>query len=144
MANVSFKITRNDVSPKLAGLASAAKNPSAVFRAMGTVFKSITEGNFNSVGAGYRPSAWPDKKDGTPSNLKKSGLLWHSFHLTVTDSAATLSNPTPYAARHQFGYEKGGTPPRPFFPVINGKLTPAAEEKIGAAAVRAIKAQAGM
>ena len=144
MATTALTITRNDVSPKLAGLASTAKNPSAVFRAMGTVFKSITEGNFNSVGEAYRPAKWADKKDGTPSNLKKSGLLWHSFHLTITDRAATLSNPTPYAAAHQFGYAKRNLPARPFFPVKDGKLTAAAEEKIGAAAVRAIKAQAGI
>lgn len=149
MARPAITITRNDISPRLAKMAKAAREPERVFRAMGNVFKSITEGNFNSSGAHYRPRPWPAKKDGTPSNLKKSGLLWHSFHLTVTRAGATLSNPTPYAAVHQFGSAKksgrgSGIPARPFFPIQNGRLTPAASDLIGKAASREILRQAGL
>lgn len=161
MANAKFTITRNDVSPALSKLAATARNPKNVLRSGGNVFKSITEGNFNSAGAAFRPAAWPAKKDGSVRTLKKSGLLSHSFHLTVSDQAATVSNPTPYATVHQFGSgqvdakrkaaakKKGTTahtmniPAAPFFPVINGKLTPASEEKIGSAMKRQILRESG-
>ncbi len=129
----SFAMTRNDIAPALSRMAATARNPRQVLQAMGNVFKSITEGNFSGQGSEYRPSQWPAKKDGSPATLKKSGLLWHSFHLVVDDHAAVLSNPTPYAAAHQFGYAPRNLPPRPFYPVIDGRLTPAAAEKIGAA-----------
>lgn len=169
MSRASFTVTRNDISPALSRLAGAARRPRKIFLAMGNVFKSITVGNFTSSGLQYRPIPWVAKKDGTPATLKKTGLLWHSFNLTVSDQGATLSNPTPYAARHQFGdsdYDAGksegsiktkyanprfagswqerrsgahGMPPRPFYPVKDGKLTPAAEKLIGDAGRRAIE-----
>lgn len=163
---MNFRLTRNDISPSLSRLVSTAKNPVPVLRAMGTTFKSITEGTFNSFGAAYRPKPWPPLKDpeGVPSNLQKSTTLAKAFTLTVTAQAATLANPMPYAAIHQFGgiirpktkrflswinsdgervFAKMVTiPARPFFPILNDKLTPAAEEKIGAAAQRAIDREA--
>jgi phage gpG-like protein len=169
MASVSFKITRNDISPKLAKLAATAKRPEPVLRAMGTTFMSITMGNFNDAGAEYRPKPWANKTDGTASKLQASITLARSFHLTVTNVSATVSNPTIYAAIHQFGgktspheirpknkkalafgggvYAKvnhpgSNIPARPFFPVdAGGKLTLAAEEKIAAAGQRAILRQ---
>ncbi len=141
MAAVTFKVTHNDVSPKLAALAATAKHPEKVFRAMGTTFMSITMGNFNDVGAKFRPKTWANKKDGTASKLQRSGTLSRSFHLTVTDSSATVSNPTIYAAAHQFGFPERNLPARPFFPVVDGKLTPAAEELIARAGERALKRQ---
>jgi phage gpG-like protein len=171
VAGFSFKLIRNDISPALAKLARGAKNPEPVFRAMGTTFMSITMGTFNAAGADYRPKPWPAKKDGTPSKLQKSGTLSRSFHLEVTNKFAKVSNPVIYAAIHQFGSEghvlgkkvgtvktkyantryfgsyndvlEGGSgiPPRPFFPVENGKLTEKAEEKIRAAGERALARQ---
>ncbi len=161
-----FTITRDDISPSLSRLAATAKNPVAVLRAMGTTFKSITEGNFNSAGAAYRPKPWPPKRDpeGQPSILQKSTTLAKSFHLEVTSRSATLGTPSKYASIHQFGgvirAKPGKTlswvnskgervfakmvtiPARPFFPVLNGKLTPKAEEKIGNAARRVIEKEA--
>jgi phage gpG-like protein len=155
----------------LSKLAATARRPAPVFRAMGTVFLSITMGTFNPAGADYRPRSWPAKKDGTPSSLQKSGTLSRSFHLEVTDKSATVSNPCIYAAIHQFGardYVAGqvtgrvktkyanklyagswseirtggkGIPPRPFFPVVDGKLTDRAAEKIRLAGLRAIARQ---
>lgn len=144
MASVGFKVTRDDISPKLAAMALAARNPEKVFRAMGTTFMSITMGNFNDAGSDYRPSVWPAKKDGSPSKLQKSGTLSRSFHLTVSSAGATVSNPTIYAATHQFGRTEGRgspIPARPFFPVLDGHLTPKAEQKIAAAGMRAIERQ---
>ena len=171
MAALGFRITRDDIAPKLAKLAATARHPEKVFRAMGTTFMSITMGNFNDAGADYRPRPWPAKKDGTPSKLQKSGTLSRSFHLEVGPTFAKVSNPVIYAAIHQFGaadhvagtkvgtvktkyansrykvswqdvLEGGhGIPPRPYFPVENGKLTPKAEEKIRAAGERAVMKQ---
>lgn len=161
MARVQFAISMDTMRPKLRALTAMGKDTTPVMRAMGTTFKSITEGAFNSVGASYRPRAWAAKRDGTPSILQLSGLLAHSFHLVVTKDRATLSNPTKYAAVHQFGgvikpkaakalrfrlpdgtwrFAKQVTmPARPFYPVDNGKLTVKAEEKIVAAGNRVVQ-----
>lgn len=159
----TFGVLKNDIAPALSKAAAAAKNPLPVFRAMGTTFKSITEGTFNSVGADMRPSPWPAKKDGTPSNLQKSTTLAKSFNLEVTNSYAALSTPVVYARIHQFGGTIKGNPwlrfqyapgrwatkaavtipPRPFFPVLNGKLTPKAYDLIARAGHRALARQIG-
>jgi phage gpG-like protein len=157
MASVTLKITRDEIGPSFVRLEKLGKDTTPVMRSMGNVFKSITEGNFSSGGSGYRPAPWPAKKDGSPATLRKSGLLWHSFHLTVTKDTATLANPTPYASVHQFGsgdvdrkrqteaakrsaakVGKMNIPARPFYPVKDGKLTPAAETKIAAAGIRTV------
>lgn len=148
MAAFSFTLTRNDISPALTTLAAKAKNPSAIFRSMGTTFKSITEGNFNSVGAALRAKPWPAKKDGSPATLKKKGVLSTSFHLEVSATSAKLSNPMIYSAHHQFGSSKStgrgsGILPRPFYPVLDGKLTPAAERLISRAGERALALETG-
>ncbi len=135
-------ITRDDISPALSRMARAAKNPSKTLRAMGTTFMSITMGNFNDAGADMRPSQWAAKKDGSPSKLQKSGTLARSFHLEVSETKATVSNPTIYAATHQFGrtFGRGAPiPARPFYPVLDGKLTPKAQELIGHAGKRAME-----
>jgi phage gpG-like protein len=160
---LSFKITRNDISPALSRMAAAAKNPTAVFRAMGTTFMSLTMGNFGADPS-YRPTAWPAKKDGHPATLQKSGTLSRNFHLEVgSDHATVFSGVKKYAAIHQFGGTIKGKPwlrfewapgrwatvaqvtipARPFFPVVAGKLTHKAEEKISAAGERQIRRQSG-
>jgi len=159
MSFFSFGIVRDDISPAITRMMKLAADPTPVMRAMGTTFKSITEGTFNSVGASYRPTPWPAKWGGSPSILIKHGVLSKSFHLDITPKTATLSNPTKYAAIHQFGgvirpknapalrfQAEDGTwvvtmkvtiPARPFYPIKDDKLTPAAEEKIIAAGERA-------
>ena len=159
MAAISFRVTKNDISPALTSMANAAKRPEPIFRAMGTTFPSLTMGNFKT--SDYRPAPWPAKRDGTPSNLQKHGVLCKNFSLRVTSTGATLSSGVhAYAAIHQFGGKITGKPwlkfkigdkwvtlhevtipARPFFPVANGKLTAKAEEKIGAAGRRAVERQ---
>lgn len=160
----SFLKTRDDISPAVTQMLATAKNPMKVLRSMGTTFKSITEGTFNSAGAAYRPKPWPNKRDGSASNLQRSTTLAKSFHLEVTDQYAKLSNPMIYAAIHQFGgtiKAKGKAlvfhtadghlifarsvkiPARPFFPVLDGKLTPEAERLIVRAGERVIAREAG-
>lgn len=135
-------------------------NGAPVWRSMGNTLKSITEGTFNSVGARFRPKAWPPKRDGSPSILQQSTTLVKSFWLAVGPHHATVSNATPYAAIHQFGgviraknkpvlrFRSGGRwwskkevkiPARPFFPITQtGQLTPAASQLIARAGARAI------
>lgn len=161
-----FKIDRDDISPALARLARTARNPIKVFRAMGTTFKSLTEGTFNTVGARFRPSAWPALKDpiGKISNLQRSTTMAKAFRLEVADTYARVSNPMVYASIHQFGgviRPKGSKalawkgsngkwrfasrvtiPARPFFPVKDGKLTAAASTLIQRAGERAIEREA--
>lgn len=166
-------IVRNDLSPAVKKLVQMAKaeDRKKILTSMGNVFKSITQGNFQSGSAEYRPSPWANKKDGTPATLKKSGLLAQSFHLTVTSEQAELSNPTPYAAIHQYGgktkphrilpknkkalafggkvygavnHPGSNIPARPFFPVTpQGQLTAAGEKLILAAGQRTASRLAG-
>lgn len=141
MAGIGFHIERNDISPRLSKLASAAKHPAKVLRSMGTTFMSITMGNFNDAGSEFRPALWARKKDGSVSKLQKSGTMSRAFHLEVSDSHAKVSNPVIYAATHQFGRDFGRgspIPPRPFYPVLDGKLTPKAEDLIARAGERAL------
>lgn len=168
MAGLSLKLTRNDIAPALSKLAAGARNPTAVLRAMGTTFKSITEGTFNSVGARFRPKAWPVLKDpaGQPSILQRSTTMCKAFQLEVTSTYARLSNPMVYARIHQFGGvikpkgakrlswigSDGGRrfaakvtiPARPFYPVTSdgSGLTPEAEGLIARAGERALQRQA--
>jgi len=163
LCRVFLRLTRNDISPAITALLRTARNPTPVMRAAGMVFKSITEGNFNSAGASFRPIPWKPKWDGSASNLQQSRTLSRSFHLEVTKDTATVSNPMPYAAIHQFGgvirpnsakslmwidasgkrvfAKKVTIPARPFFPVINGRLTGPAESLILKAMRRAIERQ---
>lgn len=158
-------ITRDDVSPGLRKLASAARRPLAVFQAMGNTFKSITEGNFNSAGARFRPRPWPALWDGRPSILQKSTTMAKSFRLEVTNTYARVSNPMVYAPVHQFGKVITASPgkrlswvgangkrvfarsveipARPFFPVVDGKLTVDAERLISRAGERALRRAQG-
>lgn len=162
---MTFNITRNDISPAITRLLRLARNPRPVLRAMGQTFMTITTGNFNGEGAAFRPMPWKAKFDGSPGNLQQSTTLARSFFLKVDDKTATVGNLTPYAAIHQFGgtilpkgkalvfpgaggktvfAKKVVMPARPFFPVLNDRLTPAAEAMIVAAGERAIaRAAAG-
>ena len=164
---LSFRLQTDNVSPSLARLASTARNPVAVLRTMGTTFLSITQGNFNSVGARFRPTPWPALKDppGAPSILQRSGALARALHLTVMPTAATVAQPMRYGRVHQLGAtirpknakvlswvnRKGQRviaksvtiPPRPYFPVLNDRITPEAEALIRRAGERTIARQAG-
>ena len=101
MAAISFRVSRNDISPALTSMANAAKRPEPIFRAMGTTFLSLTMGNFKT--ADYRPTPWDAKRDKSPATLQQSGTLSRSFHMEVSSTRATVSSPIVYAAIHQLG-----------------------------------------
>lgn len=100
-----IRVEVNDTAVRalLARARAAVARPEPVLRAAGTTLLSLILGNFSAHGAGFRPAPWPPKKDGSPATLKKSGTLSSSFQLSVSATAATISNPMPYAALHQFG-----------------------------------------
>jgi len=122
---------------------------------------SLTMGNFKS--ADYRLAPWPPKREGTPSKLQKSGTLSRSFHLEVASDHATVKATPIYAAIHHFGGPIKGKPvhrlrwapgrwatasqvnmpARQFFPVVDGRLTAKAEQRIAAAGQRPLARQAG-
>jgi phage gpG-like protein len=68
--------------------------------------------------------------------LRKSGTLWKSIRITEkNNSTVTVGSDRAYAAVHQLGSKKktgrgSGIPARPFFPVLDGKLTAIARKKI--------------
>ena len=84
----------------------------SVLRSVGMVFKSITEGNFNSVGAAFRPEPWAPKKRGGASNLQASTTLAKSFILSTGPWHARVSSPVVYASVHQFGFHGQVTVPQ--------------------------------
>ena len=151
MAGISFRLTRNDISPALTRMAAAAKRPESIFRAHGHQLPQLDDGQLQNIPTLARPTAWKEKRDGSPSNLQKNVVLSEKFSLTVSNTGATVASGVPaYAAIHQFGgiikgnpwlrfqYAPGKwatvdqvtIPARPFFPVLNDKLTPKAEEKV--------------
>src|SRR5574343_1808594 len=102
---MNISVTHNTATPALLRLAALMGNPQPLLQAVGNRLKSITEGNFNSVGAAFRPTPWAPKRDGTPSILQKSTTLAQSFHLQYSQNSLILRSPVVYAAIHQFGGE---------------------------------------
>ena len=89
-------ITNDTVTPALARLKALGRSTRPVVLAMGNTLQSITEGNFNTAGAAFRPSVWKEKRDGSPSiQQSRNPLLSRSFHLEINEDSARLSNPTP-------------------------------------------------
>lgn len=162
-AGLSLTITRDDVSKVLERMKELGARPEPVLRAMGMEFLGITKRNFGSAGAHYRPLEWAKRGDNTPATLKLKGALYQQFHLAVSSTTATVSNPMQYAAIHQFGgvivpktkkalrfQDRSGRwhtkkkvvmPPRPFFPVLNDALTPQASSLIARTGERALMRQ---
>lgn len=162
---LSLKLVSDGVTPVLKKCQQLGLRPRPLLQAMGNTFLSITKGNFNSTGAAMRPVPWKPKTDGTPSNLRKNGLLSASLHLDVTDQSATVGSPMEYAAIHQFGgvitpdkkqalhfqladghwvtVKSVTMPARPYFPVTAGgtRLTGLAETLIARAGERALMRQ---
>lgn len=161
---MNIRVTHNTVTPALERLNALLKNPEPILTAVGQRVRSITEGNFNTVGAAFRPATWAPKKDGSPSILQKSTTLARSFHLTYTQDSVTLKSPVVYAAIHQSGgeirpkagkalkFQSGGRwwtvkkvtmPARPFVPIKgkSGELTDAAAASITKTMERVIRSE---
>lgn len=129
-----------------------------VLFAMGSEFKRIVIGNFATHGS-FSPTPWAplskryqkrmartDQRTptyvGSQATLFRSGKLFRSVKLTVSDTKAVISEGEglSYAETHQFGLN--GVPARPTFPIHGnfaaGVLTPFAEKKMIEAAEKAL------
>ena len=156
---MSFKVTKDTLSPGLAKMARSCGNPKPILEAMGEKLVSITTQAFRNEA--LRPAAWPPVKKKGGSPLYASGALKHSIQVTgLTNNYVTVETDRPYAPYHQFGtrpYEivarlkkalfwpgaahpvksvhHPGLPARPFFPFdASGNMTPVAKQKVEAAA----------
>lgn len=157
---ITVKVNSESLKRTTATLAELSVDASPVLSAAGNAILSITKGNFASFGASYRPSTWPPKRDGTASNLTRTGTLRRSFSLRVGPKEVTLSSPVIYAALHQFGgiirakgralrFQAGGQwwtksavtiPARPFVPITeSGDLTDPAKKLVVSACERTLK-----
>lgn len=110
-------VTATDtMSPALRALYGKANDKRGIHEAIGLGIVSLTARAFGDPA--FRVSAWPPKKDGSPSTLRKSGTLWQSIRVTETgDAGVTVGSDRRYAAIHQLG---GRTPARVIRP-RNGK-----------------------
>lgn len=93
--------TRDLITPDLNRLYRASKNRVAIHQAIAIGLVSIAKRAFTS--ADLRPSVWPNKTDGSPATLRKSGTLAKSIRAIATDTAATIATDRKYAAIHQLG-----------------------------------------
>lgn len=125
---MSLQIT-DRLSPGLVRLAARCRDVRPALEAMGLEAVSLTKRAFTD--STLRPKAWAPKRDGTPATLRKSGALWQSIRVTsVTGYSVTWASDRRYAAIHQLGGKR--MPARPYFPILDGKLTEAARVKIEA------------
>lgn len=159
---ISITVRNDTITAALKGLGGLAsvKKPQ-LMRAMGLAVVSVAQRSFNEPA--LRQAAWPAKRDGTASNLKRRGTLRSSLRITSsTSSTVTVGSDRKYAPIHQFGgvivpkakkalkFKIGGQwvtrkrvviPARPFFPITPaGQLTPPAVQAVESAITGAINA----
>ncbi len=137
---------RNGITPEIERQAARLADRRPILEAMGHELKVLTKEAF--MNESVRPSTWPPLKPETLKRKKGRGgmlrgplaLLMRSIHQTaLTNDSVSEGTDRPYAAIHQLGGQAGRNhaatiPARPYFPIINGKLTPLAQARIGAAA----------
>lgn len=120
-APISLSLTKDQISPSLDALASDALKQ-RMLQAAGTLISSMGQRAFDEPG--LRPSSWPRRKGSKAHPLLiKSGDLRQSIHHQVEGDTVKIGSPKAYAAVHQLGGKKRPIPARPFFPVLNDKLT---------------------
>lgn len=73
-----------------------------ILEAIGLTLVSMAKRSF-ATDASLRPSAWANKKDGSPSTLTKSTRLRKSIRSQVGGSGLTISSDAAYASIHQLG-----------------------------------------
>jgi len=125
---LAYTVKLDEISPALDALADDKLKRRCV-QAMATVVESLAVRAFDEPS--LRPTSWPARKPSKASNplLIKSGHMRQSIHTQVMgNDAAKVGTPAVYAAVHQLG-GKNGTPPRPFFPVVENQLTGNANEE---------------
>ncbi|WP_309400589.1 phage virion morphogenesis protein [Cerasicoccus maritimus] len=135
---MSLRIIQDTLSPGLRRKAKAIEDPTPILRVMGVTLQSYTVQTFSELVP--RARRWPNKKDGTPSNLQRTTALRQSIRLVSVDRRkAVVGTDRLYAAVHQFGSQKqsgygSGIPARPYFPFRGERMIPEAHRRVKAAA----------
>lgn len=152
---------KDNLTPSIRRLAKGIKDKRPILEAMGLQLQSLALRAFNEPA--LRPKPWPNKRDGTPSTLRKDQALHQSLRRppVVTQNSVTVSSDRVYAAIHQLGgvirpkpgkkalrfkigdrvvfVKKVVMPARPFFPFDGERMTDTAQRKIAAVALAKIK-----
>lgn len=140
---MKFFIREDTITPRLARIARNLGDRKPVLEAMGIAVQSHTVEAFSQLVP--RPAPWPPKRDGSPSNLTETTALRQSIRVVrVTSRKVVVGTDRVYAAVHQFGSSKtsgrgSGIPPRPFFPWVDGRMTPDARRRVKEAAEARIR-----
>lgn len=128
--SLTIQVTKDDLTPSIHALLAKSKNLQPALRTVAAGLVSLAKQSFND--SSKRPAPWKAKKDGTPATLKgRNAVLWRSLQATnFTTNSFTLGSPLPYAAIHQLGGLTRKMPARPYWPILNGQLTPLAVQTI--------------
>jgi phage gpG-like protein len=127
----NIRITFDSLTPGLKRMEKLGASPKAVLEVGAVELKNMTVEAFGDPSA--RPAAWPNKKDGSPSDLTDSTTLRQSITQgAISNTKAEVATDRLYAAVHQFGYAANNIPARPFFPFVNNTPTPEAHARIEA------------
>jgi phage gpG-like protein len=134
---IKLSIRNNPLTPTLKRMLNALSKSGrkAVMLEMGRELLNITQEQFGPDKPN-RPAPWPPLSDSYkkkikyfgPPKLILSGALHDSFTIRATSTEVFVTAHKPYAEYQQFGTNK--MPMRPYFPVVDGELTPYAEERI--------------
>jgi len=150
---LSFKATRDVLTPDLQARLRKAKNPTKALQAMGLTVVSMQQRAFTQPA--LRPSSWAPLKPATikakqakgygTQPLISSGALAHSGRIVKTTSRqVTVGSDRrvgshSLAAIHQLGTQDGSIPARPTWPFDKqGRPTERADKAIKAAARAAL------
>lgn len=149
---IGLRLKSDTASPYLLRLAASltGQGRRTVTRSMARAFYEQTLGNFGVSGID-RPHSWPALSEGYKKYLRKKsfgtplvptllrrGTLMNSIRIQTNTDSTSVYTDNPYAAVHQFGFDSRGIPARPYFPVVNGELTPSANQKVQNAATQEI------
>jgi phage gpG-like protein len=155
--SIQVRIIKDEFSPTAARLKGGLTKVQPILEAVGLQVVSFTQRTFRDES--LRAAPWPNKRDGSPSNLIKSGTLRRSIRITnIGGTSVTVGSDRVYAAIHQLGgtiqgrpylrfktptgfvtVRKVTMPARPFFPITkSGTLTSAAQAKVAATMEKAI------
>jgi phage gpG-like protein len=136
--SLGFQLTHDSISPALSHLAGSDMENRMVLGAA-TALAALAQRAFDEPG--LRPSAWAPRKASSKGDhplLLLSGTLRQSIHPGQAGGGqCEIRIPPVYAAHQQLGSDKtsgrgSGVPARPFFPALNGEITPRGYEDIDA------------
>lgn len=121
---IKFTLRRDTITPDLRARISgvSGRRKAALLRLISDSLTYTARGSFND--RSYRPTPWPNKKDGSVATLQLNQLLARSPRtVSATPRHAILGSDRHYAAVHQMGSKKKGIPDRRYMLFIGKKPT---------------------